>query len=224
MLKLLKTLMALGFLCIVFLNNNAIAGELYETFPTTIKASEKYVFYSHGFIVEGTNPTPISPRWGMYDFPLIKKSLSDEDYNLIAYHRVKNTDPRAFAKKLAHDIKLLVKNGVPYRHIYLVGFSRGGAITALVSNEVASNELNIIILAGCGRFVTNNHDLQLYGNVYSIYETSDGVGSCQNLINRSKQVTKFEEIAISTGKEHGAFYQPLPEWLNPVKQWIKAEK
>jgi hypothetical protein len=227
----MSTLSKIGFianvLCLFALLTvitTANAGSLLAEFPTQINANEKYVFYSHGFIVEGTNPTPINPRWGKYDFPEVKKALSDEQYNLIAYHRAKGTDPRVFAKKLAADINKLTENGVPYRNIYLVGFSRGGAITVLTSNEVASDNMNIIILAGCSRFIKNNIELQAYGNVYSIYETSDGVGSCQFLIDRSEHVKEFEEMSISTGKEHGAFYNPLPEWVVPVKAWIKASK
>lgn len=56
----------------LFLSSSCIANNIYESFPNEIKPNEKYVFYSHGFIVEGKNPTPINPRWGMYDFPEIK--------------------------------------------------------------------------------------------------------------------------------------------------------
>lgn len=214
---LFTTLLSLLFISV------AQAGELYEEFPSEIKANEKYVFYSHGFIVEGNNPTPINPRWGKYEFPQIKAALADESYNLVAYHRAKGTDPREFAKKLIKDINILVNRGVLYENITFIGFSRGGAITALVSHYAKSKKLNIIILAGCGNFMRNNPEVDLYGHIYSIYETSDGVGSCQYVIDRSKQVTSFTEIAISTGKEHGAFYTPIDEWLLPVKNWLKAQ-
>jgi len=202
--------------------SGAYAGQLFETMPTTINPDDKYVFYSHGFIVEGDNQKPVNPRWGEYDFPAIKQSLSDDQYNLIAYHRAKNTNPHQFAVRLASDIKTLVSKGVPFNNITLVGFSRGGAISILTSNLLASDKLNIIILAGCGAFVSKNQQVSVFGNVHSIYETSDGVGSCQHLINRSKKVTSFQEIAISTGKEHGAFYTPISTWVTPVKAWINA--
>lgn len=35
----------------------------------------------------------MNPRWGTYEFPMIKDALSDDEYNLIAYHRAKNTKP-----------------------------------------------------------------------------------------------------------------------------------
>lgn len=218
---LIKTLLfsAIVLLC----SANCVASNIYENFPSEINSNEKYVFYSHGFIVEGINPTPVNPRWGMYDFPTIKKELADDNYNLIAYHRLKDTDPRAFAKKLADNATTLINNGVKPENITFIGFSRGGAITILTSNYLASDQVNFVILAGCSRFVKNNPDLEVFGNVLSIFETSDGVGSCQFLIDRSKSVKAFKEISISTGKEHGAFYNPLPEWIIPVKKWLKSE-
>ncbi|WNC68648.1 alpha/beta hydrolase [Thalassotalea nanhaiensis] len=181
------------------------------------------MFYSHGFIVEGKNPTPINPRWGMYDFPKIKNALADDDYNLIAYHRPKGTNPRVFAKKLTENANTLISKGVKPENITFIGFSRGGAITVLTSNYLASEKVNFVILAGCSTFVNNNPELDVFGNVFSVFETSDGVGSCQFLIDRSKRVTTFEEISISTGKEHGAFYTPIGEWVIPVKNWVKSK-
>lgn len=199
-----------------------MAKNLYDSFPKHINPQDKYVFYSHGFIVEGDNQSPVHPRWGMYDFPDIKRVLADESYNLIAYHRPKGTDPREFAKKLASEANTLIGNGVKPENITFVGFSRGGAITVLTSHYLAQEKVNYIVLAGCSTFVKRNTELDVIGNLYSIYETSDGVGSCQFLIDRSIRVNAFEELSISTGKEHGAFYKPIPEWVVPVKGWIKS--
>lgn len=44
-------------------------------------------------------------------------------------------------------------------------------------------------------------------------------GSCAALAQRSR-LASFEEVAISTGKQHGAFFEPRPEWINPLKVWI----
>lgn len=195
---------------------------VYNEFPKEIEPKEKYVFYSHGLIVEGDNQTPIHGRWGVYDFPAIKQALGDESYHLIAYHRPKNTQPYVFAKKLADDVKALHSRGVPFENITVLGFSRGGEITAIASHYVASTKLNTIILAACAGILKQDKAITVYGNVKSIYETSDSVGSCQFLVDRSSTVTTFEEIAISTAKEHGAFYQPLPQWMKPLKQWLKT--
>ncbi len=213
-LKLILSLLAV-------IATNVWAGKVHDHFPEQVNTNEHYVFYSHGLIVEGENATPVSPRWGVYDFPAVKKALQDKAYHLIAYHRPKGTNPRAFAVKLAADIDKLVKRGVPYKNITVLGFSRGGEITALTSNIVASNDMNTIILAACAGWLMKDQSIKLHGRVFSIYETSDGVGSCQRLVDRSPTVASFTEVAISTGEEHGAFYRPIPEWVEPVKKWLK---
>ncbi|WP_189402804.1 alpha/beta hydrolase [Arenicella chitinivorans] len=200
------------------------AGEIYSIFPERIDPNASYVFYSHGFIVEGDNPRPEHPRWGVYDFPKVVLGLSDSDYHLIAYHRTKDTDPDVFAGKLASDVNALLSAGVTPSKITLVGFSRGGAITILVSNQLTRDDINFVILAGCGKYLDSNSELKLHGAVYSVREASDDlVGSCQALVDRSPGVTQFSERVIDTGKEHAAFYQPLPEWTAPVKSWIKRD-
>jgi len=212
------TMMVLLF---ISLNSPVFASEVFTTFPDKIEADQKYVFYSHGYIVEGDNPKPIHPRWGVYDFPAIKEKLADENYNLIAYHRSKNIKTKLFVKKLVKDVQKLLSQGVKANNIYLLGFSQGGAISILTADQLANNKINLIILAGCSNFIKNSPSIKVYGRVLSIYETSDRIGSCQFLIDRSKDIHSFKEISISTGKEHGAFYQPIDEWIVPVKEWIK---
>ena len=216
MMKLKLAILLTG----IYLSLSSWADNLYSDFPVQIKANEKYVFYSHGLIVEGDNQTPVHSRWGKYDFPAVKKALQDKAYHLIAYHRPKNTLPRKFAKKLAGDIHRLVKQGVPYKNITVLGFSRGGEITALVSSYVASKHMNTVILAACSGWLMKDESIKLYGKVLSIYETSDGVGSCKKLVERSPEVFSFKEIAITTGLEHGAFYRPVNTWIEPLKKWL----
>ena len=221
MLKILKIAIFISLLCLLAPVTNVYAAAIFERLPTEIHANEKYVFYSHGLIVEGSNPTPTNPRWGLYDFPKVKAALASDKYNLIAYHRAKNTKPRAFARKLAADVNLLIKHGVKPKNISLVGFSRGGAITILTSSYIQSSDINIILLATCNTFMKGHVEFIVIGNFHSIYETSDGNGSCQFLMEQSEQVNTMEEISISTGEEHGAFYRPMAEWVVPVKDWLE---
>lgn len=196
------------------------AGKTYEQFPDKVDPNKNYVFYSHGKIVEGTNTNPIHPRWGEYEFPAVKEALSSNKYTLVAYHRPENTNPKKFALKLSNDVQKLISLGVKAKNISLVGFSRGGEITILASNNLQNPDVNIILLASCANFMKNIEVFKVYGKVSSIYETSDMVGSCQFLINQSSNVSSFNEISISTGKEHGAFFKPIPEWVKPVKRWL----
>jgi len=200
------------------------AGNIFDKFPENINNTEKYVFYSHGFIVEGDNPTPRNERWGVYEFPAIKKTLSDNEYNLIAYHRPKNTDPFEHAQLLASHVNRLIKKGVDARNITIIGFSRGAFITSLTSHYLKETPVNTVLLAGCGRIVSSKYaDIKINGDLLSIYETTDGAVSCKKLKERSTALKSFKEIAITTGQEHGAFYRPLSQWVVPVKQWIKEQ-
>ena len=207
-----------------FISLPSFAGQLLTEFPEKIDPKAKYVFYSHGFIVEGTNPTPKHPKFGIYQFPDIKEALAASDFNLIAYHRPAKTNPQQFAIKLADDVRKLIAGGVDASQITLLGFSRGGAITAFASSNLSMEKLNTIMMASCGGWIKNRPEVKLAGNVLSIYETSDSFGTCKTLIDRSEKVKSFKEIAITTGKQHGAFFTPRKEWLEPVLEWINSDK
>jgi len=212
-------------LCLLTCNLSVNAENILDNAPKSPKINGHYVFYSHGLIVEGKNPTPQHNRFGVYDFPAIKKALADSQYTLIAHHRPLKTDPVEYANTLSAQVTILLNKGVPAQNITLIGFSRGGFITALVSSKLANKELNYVIMAACTSRLANNEAVVIYGNLLSIYETSDGVGSCDNVVKRNPDaINSYQEVAISTGKEHGAFYTPNPSWLDPIKKWLKRNQ
>ncbi|CAM4093377.1 alpha/beta hydrolase [Pseudoalteromonas byunsanensis] len=193
--------------------------------PESVSVNDKFVFYSHGYIVEGVDPKPVNTKngWGVYDFPAVKQALSDKSYTLIAHHRAKNTDPFAYAYELNKQVRELVEKGVSAKNITLIGFSRGAFISAVASDKLSDLEINTVILAGCGGLSSSKHsDIKVFGHVLSVYEQSDRAQSCAALDKRSTQTRSFNEIMINTGLEHGAFYRPMNEWVTPVKAWVKA--
>jgi hypothetical protein len=197
------------------------AAQIYDNFPDAIHPGERYVIYSHGLIVEGDNPRPISPKFGQYEFPAIKEALfAGGGFNLIAYQRPKNIEFATHVDTLKSWVRRLLQAGVKPSRISLVGFSRGGHLTAVASSALAAEGINTAILAICedGDLV-QDPPLILGGNLLSMYETSDELGSCAKLAARSHLVS-FKEVAISTGKGHGAFFQPRQEWLGPLRAWI----
>jgi hypothetical protein len=199
----------------------ARAVELYDRFPDSIHATERYVIYSHGLIVEGNDQKPVSPKYGQYDFPAIRQALFNQGgFNLIAYQRPKSADD-SYADTLKSWVHRLIDAGVAPSRITLVGFSRGAGLTALASSGLSSAGINTALMAICeDGEVSHASGLNLGGNLLSIYETSDELGgSCGKLAARS-HLKSFKEVSISTGKKHGAFFQPLPEWMAPLKAWI----
>jgi Phospholipase/Carboxylesterase len=222
--RMLAAVVPLGFFA-VGAPLTARAVEIYEQFPADIHASERYVIFSHGLIAEGEDPKPVSPQYGVYDFPQIKQALfKGGGFNLIAVQRKKGLDFDTHANQLESCVHQLLKAGVKPSRITLVGFSRGGQITAVAASHLASEGINTAILAICqeGDFAPDSGPpLVLGGNFLSIYETSDQLGSCAKLAGRGHLVS-FKEVTISTGKAHGAFFEPRPEWIKPLKAWIAA--
>jgi predicted alpha/beta superfamily hydrolase len=203
--------------------NDAFAANIYSQVPNTINPKAKYIFYSHGYIVEGGNPKPVHPTWGEYDYPGILDALAKIDAVIISEHRALNTKPIDHAQKLQAQVKQLINGGVKPRNITLLGFSRGGFITALVSSELKIPDINYALFAACTTGLSNNEEVILTGHVLSIYETSDSVGSCEKAIQRAPQdVSSFKEHSISTGQEHGAFYRPNDVWITLLKSWLET--
>jgi len=207
---------------LIFFPIHTLGEKVYDYFPTEIVPSEKYVFYSHGLIVEGENKTPEHPQFGVYQFPSIKEALFElGEFNLIAHHRPSNTNIDEYVTTFTNWVNALLEAGVPASNITLIGFSRGSHLTALTSDRFNSQNINTVLMAGC-----SNGDMEfdppisLGGRLLSIYETSDIPGSCDKLASRS-QLLSYDEVAITTGKEHGAFFSPIDEWIEPIRDWIQ---
>ncbi len=187
---------------------SSFADEIFDRFPETINSDEKYVFYSHGY--GGVSST-------------IKQAISDPAYNLIIYERSSYADPDKFSANLTAQLNELISHGVKPENVTLLGFSDGGVISILTSSKLKNDDINVIILAGCGGVVKFDPSIEVYGHVYSIYDIDDVLaGSCQFLIDRSKHNKLFTELAINTGEGHIAFRMPLTDWIEPVKKWIKS--
>ncbi|MEO0575184.1 MAG: alpha/beta hydrolase [Pseudomonadota bacterium] len=204
--------------------STTVAGNVFADFPSHVDADASYVVYSHGLIVEGENPTPVHPRWGTYDFPAIKAALAEKgDFHLVAHHRSKGTDVSLYVERLSNWVRTLVEAGVAPERITLIGFSRGGEITARASNQLRPLPINTILLATCWeRGVQDEPAITLTGRLLSIYETTDVALSCEKLAERSGKLIDFEEVVISTGKEHGAFFRPDPSWVDPLLSWLRT--
>ena len=203
------------------LAQRGISEETYEAFPPVIHPDQGYVIYSHGKIVEGGDSRPVHPDYGVYDFPAVKKALFDRaKFNLIAPHRPRDENGAIYVARLESWVRRLVAGGVVPSRIALVGFSRGAQLTAMAFSNLRDLGINTVLMAVCsdGDF-TASPSVTLGGRLLSIYETTGALGSCERLATRST-LSSSEEIAISTGKAHGAFYLPRLEWIGPLMRWL----
>ncbi len=195
--------------------------------PDKVDLSRQYIIYLHGAIIERGESKPIHPRFGVYDYPAIKKALATNNVVLIAEQRKLNTNPAEYAGKVVRQINTLLSLGVNIKNITVVGFSKGAQIAILTSDALNRPHANFVIMANCGPWYDSKDflkKLHLTGNVLSIYEKSDGPGSCKNIASRSPELLSFKEVEINTGKRHGAFFKPGKEWLAPLQKWINRAR
>ena len=194
-------------------------------FPEQIDPSKRYLIYIHGKIIEDQGLPAISPDYGEYEYEAILKRFSDYGFVVISDQRPKNADVVEYAQKTAQQAKDLLEAGVLAKNITVVGASKGGAIAIYVSNLLANPEVNYVIMAICHPDnVTDfiRDQISLYGNVLSIYDSSDELaGSCQSLfdLSQGKGLAKHDEIVLHIGTGHGILYKPLDEWITPIIQW-----
>lgn len=217
----MKNLIALMMVAIVF---PLQAQTIYNSLPEQVDTTKNYVFYLHGAIIERGDPKPTHPRFGVYDYPAILEALSTDQWVLISEHRKPKTNPQSYSQVVVSQIETLIAKGIAAENITVVGFSKGAGIAIRTSSALNNKAVNFVIMANCGPWYDKRPKLKefrLIGNILSIYEESDRPGSCQSLVDKSPSVTSFKEVVLNTGKEHGAFFQPLDEWVKPLLSWVR---
>ena len=194
-------------------------------FPGSIDPTKGYLFYLHGKIIEDQGIPAISPDFGEYEYQAILEKLSGYGFDVISEQRAVNTDSFMYAKRVAEQVKTLLKAGVPAHNITVVGASKGGGIVIYVSNLLENREINYVLMAICSPDMIKGlepNNISLYGNVLSIYDFADNIaGSCQDLFDFSegKGISKSREVVLNVGTGHGVLYKPLDEWITPTVQW-----
>lgn len=190
--------------------------------PAAPEPDARYVFYVHGRFVEEHGSQATDPRWGPYEYQAILDSLAAPGFVVISEARPAGTDMRAYAQKLADQVRTLLRAGVPPQHVTVVGFSKGGGISMIASSMLQNPRINFVFIAACGRTMFEWPGLRPSGRVLSIYDASDDVRSCEPLWDASNLPAEYRELELHTGRGHGAFYQPRPEWLDPIEAWISG--
>jgi hypothetical protein len=201
----------------------AQAGTIQTDVPATPDPAKIYLIYLHGRIIEEAGPRPTDARFGQYDYPAVLEALASRGGVVISAQRPAKTDMNRYAGVVVSQIEDLIERGVPAKNIVVVGFSKGGGIAQRVSSFLRRPQVRYVLLATCsGGPIAPN--VRLTGRVLSLYEASDTLaGSCKTLAEQADSPQSFQEIEISTGKLHGAFYLPLPIWVEPVLDWVHGD-
>jgi hypothetical protein len=204
---------------------NTIDTTIYRTLPVKIDTGKRYLFYLHGRINELQGADAVSKEYGRFEYDKILQTLSDNGFTVISEIRPDPTDPKQYAEKIVKQINALLAKGVPPNNITVVGASKGGIITLLISNLLKNKDVNFVAMACCNEEVFKNNDHELWGNILSIYDYKDTYGSsCKEFYKASPGVKNFKEIKLEMGIGHGLLYRPYKEWIDPVTKWAKENK
>lgn len=221
------------FIVMVFLATPAWSMSFDEVRKNAAPQS-KYFFYLHGAILETQGKQATSPRYGVYHYDRIISHFEDRGLVVIEEVRPK-VNPARYAAKIVTQIRQLMAMGVPAANITVGGFSKGGHITLLVASSLGNPDVGYVIMAGCGRgqvgrsfkmFLEQKRGARLKGHIFSIYASSDlDAGSCSPAIEQaSGDGLTFRETRIKSNKGHGLFYQPRPEWVEPVARFARERR
>jgi len=193
-----------------------------QDIPEKIDTRARYLFYLHGRIVEDKGVRAVHERHGVYEFEKILETFKAANFVVISEARPKDTDVKGYAAKVVAQINGLLKAGVAPRHITIVGASKGAGIAMHTSSLLKHRQINFVLMAGCGEQTLKNSELNLFGNVLSIYDASDeGVGTCDRLFARAGGLNRHKEVKINLGLGHGFLYRPHKEWIEPAIEWAK---
>ena len=181
------------------------------------------IFYLHGCIIEEEGPQPVHKRFGLYDYPAIVEALGADGATVTSEIRDNGTKAHEYAQLIVDQVEDLIASGNAPGGITVVGFSKGGSIAIYTSWLLDHEDVNFVFIAACADWLSSIPELKISGNIFSIYEKSDTLaGSCASLASRNKDLSSFTELALSTGKEHGTFYLPGEEWVEPLLAWIEV--
>jgi hypothetical protein len=183
-----------------------------------------YVFYLHGRIVQEQGAHAVSPRYGPYEYGAIVHALAADGNVVISEVRTKGTDPDAYARATATQVRSLLAAGVPAAHVTVIGASMGGYIALHVSSAVEDPHVGYVVLGTCDEQTIPLFRGRLHGEILSIYEASVTEGSCAALIDGTPGVTRHAEIRLETGLAHGFLFRPLPSWVDPALRWARERR
>ena len=78
-----------------------------------------------------------------------------------------------------------------------------------------------MFIAACSASDEFLKQVDLHGNVLSIYEKSDLAQSCQKYRTDATGIYDWKEVEVNTGLKHGFLFRPMKEWIEPAIAWAK---
>jgi len=191
----------------------------------------RHLIYLHGRIVqESQSLRPQHPEYGFYEVEAILDTLRAQGFVVTGELRPKAATVSDAADHVVEQIQRLLESGVPPDHIVVVGGSMGGGIALLASARLQNPEMRFCTLGTClsrnVRHLVAEEGKAPSGLVLAIRETSDALTQdCPPWAQeRGTDIHLIaQEVVVETGLGHGFLYRPLPEWIEPLLEWVRGE-
>ncbi len=183
---------------------------------------EKYLFYLHGGVVQSQGLPAVSSYYGKYEYLAIIDSLDNYDFTIISEVRPKDTDDKAYGKKIANEVDSLLTLGVSPKNIVIVGASLGAYMTLEAALIIENPNIKYALLGLCSDYAVGHfteYSQQLKGDFLSIFEKSDSKQSCQGIFESNSTDAQFEELELNLGVDHAFLFKPYDEWVIPLIKW-----
>ncbi len=198
---------------------------IFSNVPAEVDPKSRYLIYLHGAIIEAEGTRPNHPEFGVYEYRQILEVFAAEGFVVISEARPSGTDGMLYASKVFDQVRALLAAGVSPGRVTVVGFSKGGGIAVAASSMLANDEINFVFMACCNPWLDDHPEIVARGRLLSLREaTDDNVSTCTTLFDRSPSPHVHQEIVLEIGGGHGAFYRPLPEWIDPVVAWASVSE
>ena len=183
-------------------------------------AEKNVLLFLHNAWFENNKDGEVHKQFGSYDFEGIKAALATGG-KVLAPERRPNTDPKTAADDLVKDIEALIASGKAPGSIKVIGASKGAYIAQLASESLNRTQIRWILVGGCHNERMDKGNVpKMTGKVLSVYDTSDAIaGPCRRYRDLFAATDEFEEIAISTGRDHGFQFVADGAWIRPALSW-----
>ena len=187
---------------------------------TVAHAAEKTLFYIHGCCIN---------KVGGGAYETIVKDLNSSGFNVTFDLRYDDSDAevKAYAAKVAGQVKDLLTKGTAPEDITVSGYSLGSVTAMLASIEIANPKVNYVLLAGCPNNNKRSIDYsKVQGCILSLVDVKDDrFGSCKSLLPES---ALKKEVEFDSGDGHKIFRYTTDKayklWKEPLEAWAKGQQ
>ena len=173
---------------------------------------DRYIFFLHNRFLETHDVTAIHPQFGQVEYRGILRKFKRAGFNVISEKRDSLTDVQDYARDMVIQINQLIEDGIRPNQITVVGTSRGGYIAQYVSTFLANPGVNFVFVGAYrDSDVQNYPEINYCGNILNIHEASDpyGVSALARKDNSNLEISRFEELELNTGLNHGFLFKGL---------------